>query len=172
MYSSGKGINADTFQYKGVLIDSTDARLFPPEVAEGMMNGFTGIYVCYTFAIDDSHTGIVARTPAMYDASSIKLFTLDNERDTLTGFIELGELWGDDGNMVEKTSWLYRDQNMNLHAYTWVQETYDHSVEEENDTSVERTNYYYVLNLSKPKYDTVNRNAGNLLKTFQAVNRR
>lgn len=172
VYSCAEGINADTFQYKGVLIDSTDAPLFPPEVAEGMLNNFTGIYACYVFAIDEGYTGIIARTPAMYDASSIKLFTLDNERDTLTGFIELGELWGDAGELMEKTSWLYRDKKMKLHAYMWVQETYDHSVEDERDTTVDRTDYHYVIDLSQPKYDTVNSNAGDLLKTFLQVNRR
>lgn len=169
VYSAGEGINADTFQYIGVPIDSVDAKLFPPEVADGMLNGGTGIYACYTFAMDESHTGMIVRTPAMYDATSIKLFSLDNALDTLTGFIELAEQWGDAGDELKKTSWLYRDQKMRLHAYLWVQETFDHSVENEKDTVVDRTDHYCVLDLSKPKYDTINKNAGALLKTFQAV---
>jgi hypothetical protein len=161
----------DNYQYKGVDVDTAEARLFPAEITEAFMNGGGEIAACYSFAIDESRTGIIARTPSMYESSSIKLLMLNNEKDSMTHFVELAEIWGDAGDAVNKQSWLYRDNKMNLQAYMWIQESYDHSVENENDTTVETNNYHYVLDLSKPQYDTINRNAGALLKTFQAVNR-
>ncbi len=160
---------SDNYPFKGVLLDSIETALFPAKVLTGSMGTTSGMYACYSFAIANGYTGIIARTPSMYGSMSIKLFTLDHERDTITGFTELALFEGDDGESEEKTSWLYRDQKMNLNAYLWEQDTNDHRVQDETDTTVVTNNHYYVLDLSKPKYDTINKNAGVLLKTFQAV---
>ena len=169
VYSTVEGLDSGTFSYKGVLIDSIDTHLFSPEISTGDKWDFTKFFACYSFAIDNGHTGIIVRTPASNEPTSVKLFTIDNERDTIINWIELADRFDKGSDVSEKTSWLYRNKTMNLTAYMWIQETYDHGVENENDTTIDLSNHYYVLDLSKPKYDTINSNAGDLLKTFQAV---
>ena len=163
---------ADTYRYIGAELDSAENLLFPPDFAPGPANNYSGIYVCYAFAIDGNHTGILARTPSAEQMSSIRLFTLNNMRDTLTDFIELAELWDKAAEKSETISWLFRDNERKLHAYTWLHSTYDHGTKDENDTTIDEYNYHYLVDLSKPKYDTISSNAGNLLKAFQAADAR
>lgn len=160
---------SDNYPFTGILLDSTETTLFPPNILKGSMETTSGLYACYCFAITNGYTGIIVRTPSMYGSMSVKLFTLDHAQDTLTGFIELANFEGDGGESAEKTSWLYRNNKMILNAYMWEMNTYDHQVQDDTDTTLETNSYYYVLDLSKPKYDTINKNAGALLKTFQAV---
>lgn len=110
---------AVTHHFIGTKPDSTEAALFPTEVASGLKSYSLGIYACYTFVVDSNYTGIVVRTPFMNQASSsITLFTLDKVRDTLTDFTEPADQWNVAEETSETISRLYRTNKTKLQAYT------------------------------------------------------
>lgn len=171
IYSVGNIYDAKDFQYKGTLLDSAETALLMPLISKEENNADGHIYACYKIAIDENHTGIIARTPAMYDDSSIKFFTLDNGTDSISAFIELGEIWGDAGDVLEKQSWIYKNAEQKLTAFLWQTIIHDFSVEDPVNTKVDETNDYLLLDLSKPKPDTISKTAKELSKTFQRKKR-
>jgi hypothetical protein len=151
--------------FKGRQLDSSEVSLLSREMADTYIND-PGYYACYRFPIDTSKVALITRTPSTYEPTSIRLFVLDRQQDTITDIIELSEIFGDAGDMMEKTSWLFSDHNRKLKAFMWVTQSYDHSVEDEKDTTVEKWNYYYLLDLSKQKHDTIQNDAKELFKRF------
>jgi hypothetical protein len=153
--------------YKGVQIDSLDAILFPKEIAEAYFLEHD-IYACYKFDIDSSKIGLIVRTPSMYVPSSIKLFVFDKITDNISEYIELAESWGDAGDAIEKTSWLIKNPSNKINVLTREIESHDHSVEDENDTIVERWDKYYLFAFNH-KLDTINKNSDLLKKQFNII---
>jgi hypothetical protein len=145
--------------------------LFPKELAEQYVND-NGYFACYKFSIDSTKTGLITRTPSTYEPSSIKLLILDKHKDAITEYIELAETFGDAGDMAEKISWLFKDDNKKYKAFMWVEESHDNSVEDEKDTTVQTWNYYYLLDISKSKVDTISQNEKELMKKFGTLIRR
>lgn len=81
----------------------------------------------------------------------------------------MAETFGDAGDMAEKTSWLFKDEYKKYKCFMWVEESHDNSVDDEKDTTVQRWNYYYLLDFSKAKVDTVNKDEKELLKKFGSL---
>jgi ribose 5-phosphate isomerase len=79
----------------------------------------------------------------------------------------LSEEFGDAGDALSKVSWLVK-RDKKLIAYTSVFESYDHSVEDAQDTVVETNRFNYVLDLSVGKIDTMNSNQEALKDVFTA----
>ena len=172
IYSIGNITESKKFEYLGAKLDTAETALLMPLIskAENSIDG--NIYACYKLAINQHYTGIIARTPAMYDDSSIKFFILDNTADSITGFVELAEIWGDAGDALAKETWLYKNEEQKLTAFLWQKISHDASVEDPANTKVEVINDYFLLDLSKSKPDTVSSKAEYLLKTFQRLNRK
>lgn len=167
LLSQFKTISIDTLEvyssedygkYKGIKIDSTDAVLFPKEIAEAYFIE-PDIYACYKFDINPSRIGLIARTPSMYVPSSIKLFVYNKIDDTISEYIELAESWGDAGDSLEKTSWLIKNKDNGINTLIRTVEKHDHSVDSENDTIVDRWEKYYLIELAKPTLDTIHNSA-------------
>lgn len=158
-----------TGEYKGLELDSSDATLFPYEIAQQHFNDPPGLFAIYKFPINDNYLGLITRTPSEYVPSSIKLFLLDKQRDTITGYIELAESWGDAGDEVNKTSWLYFDEHKKLKTFIWVQEGHDNSVDNEKDTTYEEWNYYYLLDVLGNRVDTISIDEKALEKKFHKL---
>ena len=89
------------YMYKGIKLDTTDVLLFPKSIAEQYLDD-DGCFACFKFLIDNSRIGLITRTPSTYASSSIKLLILDIPKDTITEIIELGETFGDAGDMAIK----------------------------------------------------------------------
>jgi hypothetical protein len=141
--------------FYGKEIDSTGAMMFPEDIRKRHFFDPPGLFGIYKFAIDSNRLGLIARTPSEYVASSIKLFFFDIKRDTITNYIELGETWGDAGDFVELNSWLFRDSSKRLQALIWEHQGHDNSVDNEKDTTVSTADYYTLLDISKPRIDTI-----------------
>jgi len=139
----------------GHTIDSINARLFPEEVVEQHFHDMHGLFAIYKFAIDKNRLGLLARTPSEYEPSSIKLFILNTSKDSITSYIELGELLGDAGDVMIKKSWLFRDSTQRLLALTYETQKYFHSADDPKDSTVDVKNYYSLFNLSTDRIDTL-----------------
>jgi len=134
----------------GRAIDSANAMLFPEEI-----DATRGLFAIYKFAIDKNRLGLLARTPSEYVPSSIKLFIFNTAKDSITSYVELGELFGDAGDALIKTSWVFRDSTRQLIALTNETQKYYHSADDPKDTAVDIKDYYSLFNLSKDKIDTL-----------------
>ncbi|MGL3002110.1 hypothetical protein [Flavobacterium sp. RSSB_23] len=173
-----KNISLDTLKvfsdedyktFKGRKLDSLDVILFPKEIAEAHFIDPPGIFACYKFTIDSNRIGLIARTPSEYVPSSIKLFVYSKEKDEITNYIELAESWGDAGDVLEKTSWLFRNKDNSVSSLVWVHEMHYNSAEVENDTTSESWDYHYLINISKTKIDTINKDSKMLTKAFRNI---
>jgi hypothetical protein len=157
----------DFGNFKGRELDSLDVILFPKEIAEAHFIDPPGLFACYKFQIDSDRIGLIARTPSEYVPSSIKLFVFNKLKDEITNYIELAESWGDAGDALEKTSWLFRNKDNNIQSLVWVHESHYNGVEVENDTTSESWDYHYLVNISKSKFDTIYKNSELLSKEFK-----
>jgi hypothetical protein len=83
------------------------------------------------------------------------LNSLSIKKDTITNYIELGESWGDAGDFVELNTWLFRDSSKHLQALIREHQGHDNSVDNPKDTTVTTTDYYTLLDISKPRIDTI-----------------
>ena len=165
---SAEDPDSKSYKYKGTKLDTTDVLLFPEAIAEQYLND-DGYFACYKFYIDIGKIGLITRTPSTYASSSIKLLILDKQKDAITDMIELAETFGDAGDMAEKISWLLRDDLKKYKSFTWVEESHDHSVEDEKDTTVEKWSNYYLIDISKSKIDTVSKDEKLLTKRFKKL---
>ena len=158
----------DYSKYRGIKMDSLDAILFPKEIAEAYFLEHD-LYACYKFEINSTEIGLLTRTPSMYVPSSIKLFIYNKTKDNISEYIELAENWGDAGDSMEKTSWIIKNKVNEINALIRVTESHDHSVEDENDTIIESWDKYYLIDLSKPKFDTICKDSETLIKKFKPL---
>lgn len=110
--------------FKGRELDSLDVILFPKEIAEAHFIDPQGIFACYKFPIDSNRIGLIARTPSEYVSSSIKVFVFNRVKDEITNYVELAESWSDAGDVLEKTSWLFRNKDNSISSLIWVHESH------------------------------------------------
>lgn len=164
VFSSGELENKQ-YRFKGTQLDSAEVSLFPPSLSEQYYYDH-GFFACYKFSIDSIRTALITRTPSTYEPSSIKLLLFDKQKDSITDYIELAETFGDAGDFAEKTSWLFRDEQKNYKNFMFYQRSYDNSVDDEKDTTVQTWNYYYLFDISKPKVDTISKNEQELISKF------
>jgi hypothetical protein len=158
----------DYENYKGIRLDSLDAILFPKEIAEAYFDE-DDLYACYKFEINSTKIGLLTRTPSMYVPSSIKLFIYNKTLDRITEYIELAEVWGDEGDALEKTSWIIKSKENEINALIKVTLSNDHSVEDENDTIIESLDNHFLIDLLKPKIDTINIDSESLIKRYKLL---
>jgi len=141
----------ENYKYNGVQLDSVDAILFPVDIAKRHFSDPPGLFACFKFKIDSLKTGLIARTPSEYYPTSIKLFIYESSKDTLEEFSELSEFIGDAGALRDVNSWLFRDSIKDIHAFTWIHDSEDNSVENEKDTTVSITHFFTLSNVTKNK---------------------
>ena len=165
VYSPGQVDDKNDFV--GVPLDSADAILFPKQIADAHLRDFPGLFACYKFSISKDKIGLIVRAPAMYVSSSIKLFIYDLNTNKLTESLELAENWGDAGDSMIKTSWLYTDKNK-INAFMWISEGHDNSVENESDSTITLSDKYSLLEIH-PKIDTLSEDSLSLEKRFRSL---
>jgi hypothetical protein len=153
-------------EYKGVELDSADLILFPPEIPRQNDIDPPGVFAVYKFQIDTNTIGLITRTPSEYESSSIKLFFFDKSRDYITSYIELAESWGDAGDVAIKDAWVFKNHQKQFQSFIQVREMHYNSAEDEKDTTVEKWNNYYLLNLAK-QGDTLSKDSSVLSSRFK-----
>ncbi|MBL0881913.1 MAG: hypothetical protein IBJ16_00960 [Chitinophagaceae bacterium] len=165
---SSDNTEIETYQYKGVQLDSLDVLLFPESIAN-RYNPSEVFAACFKFPLDSSRIALITRVPSTYQSSSLQLLIFDRNSDRVTDIIELAEMVGDAGDVYSKHSWLYKTIKEGTQIFGWIQESHDNSVENENDTTIQITNTYYLLSILKDKVDTINQNKELLAKQFESL---
>lgn len=165
---SSDNTEIDTYQYKGVQLDSVDVLLFPKSIANLYGSGEV-FAACFKFFLDSSSIALITRVPSTYQSSSLQLLIFDRNSDSITNIIELAEMVGDAGDLYTQNSWVYKTIKGETQIFGWIQESHDNSVENENDTTIDVTNNYYLLSILKNRVDTINQNKEVLAKRFESL---
>lgn len=171
-----KNISADTLEvdpqpgeevtpwkYRGTLIDSSLLALLPVELRA--YEPF--FYACYKFDLDANTIGLITRTPSEYESSSIKLFALHKKTNTITLETELADSWGDAGDAVSKSSWLYRNPQS---GWMGILEQFNYS-ESIDDTTlpISETYDYYHFKWDGNRIDTISTDSSALVAVYKQI---
>lgn len=159
----------EKYKYTGIALDSQSIRLLPEHIANAHFNGGMGVFAIGRVELDSNRIGLIARTPGDYEETSIKILVLNKEKDTLVNELELGETWGDAGDIVTKDAWLFRTNDKKWKTFIWVVNLHDNNVDDSNDTTVVRTDEYYLVNLTNNRFDTI-ATGENAHKDFKHLN--
>jgi hypothetical protein len=171
-----KNINADTLEiypqpgeattpwkYSGTLIDTALLALLPVELRS--YEPF--FYACYKFDLDANTIGLITRTPSEYESSSIKLFALHKKTNTITLETELADHWGDAGDAVTKSSWLYRNQQR---GWLGILEQFNYSEDIEDSTApISETYDYYHFKWDGNRIDTISTDSSALVSVYKQI---
>lgn len=156
-------IDADTSFYKGFALDSMDARyianIYGDMAFDSSRAYLSQFYACYKFKIDEARTGLIIRCPSEYVSSFVDVFEYNRTSGKVTHLINLSELWGDAGDTYERCSYLFKS-GKGLGVYQFNYSAYDHSAEDEKDTTVEEWYTHYKLNLVYKGNDTLYSDTG------------
>ncbi|MBC7425188.1 MAG: hypothetical protein H7321_01530 [Bacteroidia bacterium] len=153
-------------EYKGKLLTREETMLFPAEVVDKNINGRSEMFATYKIKIDDNYVGLIARTPSPEISTSLKLLYYNKEKDKIDGYIELGEVWADEGNVLKLNSYIFKDENKKLKSFTSLIATYDLDLEIDKSGKQIRYEKFFLLDLSKTKPDTISTNEKVLKKIF------
>lgn len=152
--------------YQGTAVDSIETIFFPKKIVDAHFAAPPGIFACYKFEIDKTHLGLIARTPSLYDASSLKFFIYNKKSNSLSIGFELAENLGGIVNGVQKNAWIYKNPQGKPEALVWTRFTKDKSAGSTNDYQSESVDKFCIVNLSNERFDTLNTNARELTKQF------
>ncbi|MFB9080016.1 hypothetical protein ACFFLS_08995 [Flavobacterium procerum] len=152
-------------KFKGRELDSLNVILFPKEITIQHFNDPPGLFACYKFSINKETIGLIMRTPSEYLPSSIKLFIYDSKNNKIKSYMELAESWGDAGDGMQKTSWLIKKVNK-FEVFTWVNES---SYENPEDSIPESWDSYFLIDISKSKFDTISNDTNVLAKKYRSL---
>ncbi|MGZ8570334.1 MAG: hypothetical protein ACXWW0_13170 [Bacteroidia bacterium] len=164
IYSS-QPVEKDSFKYKGNKLDSLDVVLLTGETQKDHFF-YEEFFSCYKFNIDSIRIGLISRVPGQNSSSAIQIYIYDKAKDSITENAELADNWGDAGFHFEEESYLFWDNNSGLKLFSWIYESEDHSIENENDTTIEERRHYHLVDYSKNLHDTISRNAKYLSREF------
>lgn len=171
-----KNINSDTLEvapqpgeattswkYSGTLIDTALLALLPVELRA--YEPF--FYACYKFDLDANTIGLITRTPSEYESSSIKLFALHKKTNTITFETELADSWGDAGDAVSISSWLYRNKESH---WMGILEKFNYSEDIEDSTApVSETYDYYHFKWNGNRIDTISTDSSALVEVYKQI---
>lgn len=165
VYTSDQ-IDADTSFYKGYALDSMDARyianIYGDMAFDSSRAYLSQFYACYKFKIDEERTGLIIRCPSEYVSSFLDVFEYNRKTGKVLHLINLSELWGDAGDVYERSSYLFR-ADKGIGVYQYNMSSYDHSVEDEKDSTIDEWYNHYTIRISEGKFDTLSRDTGHYL---------
>ena len=166
VYSTFEDPDTDSYYFRGVLFDTTEL-VFIPKTLDHYDCTY---YACYKFAIDSATTGLITRCPGEYSATVLKLFVFDQLKDSVTATYFLADNFGDAGEVMITTSWLLNPKPEGFSFFTYYESEYQHSVENENDTTIDRcySASYYVLKNGIP--DTTEISDPEIIASFRKFN--
>lgn len=155
--------------FKGIPLTDMEISKFYSKESRVYDDFDMGVFACYKFSIDQNRIGLITRTPSEYESSSIKLFIYDISSKQISLCAKLAEIFGDAGDAMTRESWIYFNTQKKPYSFIWQKESYDHSVNDRNDTVIEHWNYYYLLDLSKCPADTINSDSTYLTQKFKRI---
>lgn len=159
----------DSFQFKGVALNHHDWPFVQDMYGEfakeydGSDEQLNQFYACYRIDLNKEISALIIRTPGEYSSSKIHLFLANTTLKKVTHSIQLAEDWGDAGDAFEQSSFLYKTATT-LELFQYNYSSYDHSVEDEKDTTLEEWQNVYHLKIQSNAIDTIANDSANLLR--------
>jgi len=165
--------DSNAYAFKGIHIDSVKVALFPDKLIKNRDKH--EFYATYRFDIDSTRTGLITRAPTPDDAASLLLLVYNKQKNAITDGFEVAQSYGDAGDMFEKQSWLFTDNQKKIRCLIWEQQARNEAVNNgadtiNKDTTQIKVNNYYLVGLDKATHDTLDRNAMQLFREF--INRK
>ncbi len=153
--------------FKGNEIDSNTFSLLSDKVTNSLP-WTEGFYGNYSFKINNQYIGLITRTPGEYSSTMISLWIYDIKNDSITNNIKLADVFGDAGAFETMNSYLFFDESNQLKAFTYSYFSYDHSVDEESDTTIEVSHNYFLTRIGFSSVDTISTDSIKLTEQFKS----
>jgi len=150
--------------FHGVLIDTTLLLLFPEDFRHQ-----DNVFACYQFPLDDNTIGLVTRTPSEYESSSIKLFAWHKKTNTMSFETELAEMWGDAGDSMSKSSWLYRSRDSGWQAILEYYQASESGYPADTTVAALESYDYYHLKWNGQRLDTISSDSSALVEVYKTL---
>ncbi|RFS23496.1 hypothetical protein DVR12_10815 [Chitinophaga silvatica] len=146
--------------FSGTPISPLLRQFLPEEITKNETS-----FACYQFRLDDNTIGLITRVPSVYDATSINLSAYHKNSKKITFEAELSETFGDAGDVMSKSTILYRNAAKKWEA---ILEYYESHEELEEDTNTQSNTYtaYYQYRWNQQKFDTIGFDSSKLAPLF------
>lgn len=125
-----------------------------------------GFYGIYSFKLNEQFTGLLTRTPGEYSPTVISLWIYDIKKDSVVNTVQLADIIGDAGAAETINSYMFFDKENKLKALTYRHYSYDHSVENESDTTIEENHTFYLSKINFTSVDTLSTDSLKLHEQF------
>lgn len=159
-----------SFRYWGVPLDEPEVDLLPDEAGDFDAGLQPSHFAVYQFPMDSATTGLIVRTPSHQVSTSIMLLAYNKKDDAITASTQLCDKKVNGGFSYLKKAWLIKTPQQKLQSLVWTTSTTDHSVANKADSTIEKHNSYYLLNiLSYYMRDTTARDSATLVKNYKRL---
>ncbi len=166
VYSSWGG--TENHPFKGTPMDSVQVASLTYHLKTSY-SYFKDVGACYKFPLDASRFALIARVPGEYESTAINLFVFDVEKDSVVQTLHLADVFGDAGESMSYSSCIFREKDHGLKVATQWHSEYSHSVDNENDTTVERWNRFWIIDLGKHAGDTLLKDSATIVNTYPQI---
>jgi hypothetical protein len=146
---SSYDFNSTNFKFKGNLLN--EARIFLPDEFMDEYNINKEFAACYEFKIDETHVGLIIRCPGEYSSTAIQLAIFDLDLDRVTKTIYLSDVFGDAGEVMNYSSYLFKDENEDVQLLKYSFNSY----QEIDDTVYSENHSYGLFDISYKWMDTI-----------------
>jgi hypothetical protein len=159
------------YKFKGMPMDSLQVLALSSQESN-RYTYFKDFGACFQFPLDSSRVALIARVPGEYESTVLKLFMFDVQKDSVIHTLCLADVFGDAGEVMWYSSCLFRDKSHKLTLATHWHSEYSHSVDNENDTTVERWNKFYLIDLSDIHADTLSKDSATIVDRYPEIMKR
>jgi hypothetical protein len=167
VYASDDSENQQ-FAYHGKKLDSTAVYCIDKSASFDALT--QGYFACGRFKINDSLVGLVTRIPSYYSSTAIKVFVFNRVTNESIKTIDVADIFGDAGDASKYSTRIVVSDKPIFITYSWS--SYNHSVEDENDTIIENYNSFIWTQLINDRLDTISKDSATIVSKFpQAIRR-
>lgn len=150
IYSSWE-TEADTFLFKGKLLDKSQKTMLPEFFQSDEPSDET-YAACHKFKISENLVGLFIREPGEYSPTQIKLYLFDLSKDSIVQSRHVADVFGDAGEVSNYSSCLIRNEQ---HSSFDLIEAHFSSFTEIDDTITESSHSVQWLNITKNGFTEV-----------------
>jgi len=149
----------------GVELDSMEKKFFPALAPYGAAEYTPTYFAARKMDINDRFIGLLTRTMSFYAPTSMKLYIYDKKRDSITGYTELADQFGDGGAYGEKEAWLFKEAGK-LTAILSEFNAVDHTLDVPAGTGIDSTFSYFKIQFDNGRADTLSTDNVELKKAY------
>jgi len=164
IYSSWE-TEADTFLFKGKLLDKSQKTMLPEFFKSDEPSD--GTYAaCYKFKISQNIVGLFIREPGEYSPTQIQLHLFDLKKDSIVHSRYIADVFGDAGEVSNYSSCLMHGDNDS--TFTLITAQYN-SFTEIDDTITKSSQYVEWFNVTKNGFTEVTKDEAKIRQKYPVV---